>query len=217
MDTNDTNDTNENNNENNIVYILTNPAMPGLVKIGKTNSQDLKTRMSQLYSTGVPLPFDCEYACKVEDCTKTEKAFHNAFGNTRINDKREFFEIEPERVIAILELLAIEDVTPEITKELLQEVTSSEVESSKKMKQERRKIFNFQEMGIDIGSKLQYINGIETVKVYDNRKVEFNNEIMSLTAVTKHLMGIDRPIQPSPYWTYNGKKLKDIYEDTYTL
>ena len=38
-----------------IVYILTNEAMPGLVKIGCTNGE-LASRIRQLYSTGVPLP-----------------------------------------------------------------------------------------------------------------------------------------------------------------
>lgn len=203
--------------ENNIVYVLSNPAMPGLVKIGKTNSQNIKTRMSQLYTTGVPLPFDCEYACKVNDCTQVEKAFHNAFGNIRINDKREFFEIEPERVIAVLELLAIEDVSPEISKELLQDVSQSEKESSNKMKNNRRKTSNFHEMGIENGSTLYFTNGEEQVEVVSNRKVKYNDEITSLTAITKKLMGITRAIQPSPYWTFEGKKLKEIYEETYTI
>ena len=48
-----------------IVYVLTNPAMPGLVKIGKTYADDVGLRLGQLYTTGVPLPFDLGYACKV--------------------------------------------------------------------------------------------------------------------------------------------------------
>ena len=42
----------------NIVYVLTNPAMPGIVKIGKTNRDDPQVRMNELYTTGVPLPFE---------------------------------------------------------------------------------------------------------------------------------------------------------------
>jgi len=37
---------------NQIVYVLTNEAMPNLVKIGKTTRSDVKTRMSELYSSG---------------------------------------------------------------------------------------------------------------------------------------------------------------------
>ncbi len=46
-----------------VVYVLTNPAMPGLTKIGQTTQEDIAARMSQLYSTGVPVPFECRYAC----------------------------------------------------------------------------------------------------------------------------------------------------------
>lgn len=45
-----------------IVYVLSNEAMPGLVKIGRT-SQEPAQRLRNLYTTGVPLPFKCEYAC----------------------------------------------------------------------------------------------------------------------------------------------------------
>ena len=47
------------------VYILSNPVMPGLVKIGMTERENLDARLKELYSTGVPVPFVCEYACQV--------------------------------------------------------------------------------------------------------------------------------------------------------
>ena len=75
------------------VYVLTNPAMPDLVKIGKT-TRDVSLRLSDLYTTGVPLPFECEYAAKVRNVDETEKAFHEAFGPNRINIKRHCFVID---------------------------------------------------------------------------------------------------------------------------
>jgi hypothetical protein len=35
-----------------IVYLLTNPVMPGLVKIGMTAQEDIDKRMKELYTTG---------------------------------------------------------------------------------------------------------------------------------------------------------------------
>ena len=49
----------------NIVYALTNAAMPGIVKIGMTDRDDVRRRMSDLYTTGVPLPFDCVVAREI--------------------------------------------------------------------------------------------------------------------------------------------------------
>ena len=74
-----------------IVYILSNEAMPGLIKIGLTKRDGLEARLNELYSTGVPLPFTCEYACRVKDCKAVENALHTAFTKDRINPAREFF------------------------------------------------------------------------------------------------------------------------------
>ena len=81
-----------------IVYLLTNPVMPGLVKIGMTTQEDIDKRMRELYTTGVPVPFECQFACKVKkgDCAKIEKALHTAFEPQRINANREFFR-EPSQ------------------------------------------------------------------------------------------------------------------------
>ncbi|WP_227990700.1 GIY-YIG nuclease family protein [Flavisolibacter ginsenosidimutans] len=59
-----------------IVYILTNPAIPNMIKIGMTTHEDVKLRMAQIYTTGVPLPFECVYAAKVLNYEKVEKALY---------------------------------------------------------------------------------------------------------------------------------------------
>ena len=84
----------------NIVYVLTNPAMPGMVKIGMTDQEDLQLRMRQLYTTGVPLPFECVIARRMEgrEAAEIETALHTAFDPYRVNPSREFFEIEPEHL-----------------------------------------------------------------------------------------------------------------------
>ena len=98
----------------NIVYALTNQAMPGLVKIGMTDRDDIRRRMSDLYTTGVPLPFECVAARQIEDqdAQRVESALHTAFGPHRVNASREFFQIDPEQALAILNVLPGRDVTP---------------------------------------------------------------------------------------------------------
>lgn len=85
------------------VYILTNPAMPGLIKIGKTRLNPTD-RAAQLHTTGVPAGFQVEYACRTNDPEAVEQAMHVAFGPTRLSHKREFFQITPEQAIAVLSL-----------------------------------------------------------------------------------------------------------------
>ena len=99
----------------NIVYVLTNPAMPGIVKIGMTDRPDVRRRMGDLYSTGVPLPFDCVIAREIEDreASEIERALHTAFGPNRINPSREFFQVESEQVEVLLRVMPGRDVTPQ--------------------------------------------------------------------------------------------------------
>ena len=89
---------------NEVVYLLTNPSIPDLVKIGRTKK--LEQRMRSLSShSSVPAPFECFYACAVADADEVEKRVHDAFADHRVNPKREYFRINPERVMSILKLL----------------------------------------------------------------------------------------------------------------
>ncbi len=197
-----------------IVYVLTNPAMPGLVKIGRTDNTDSNIRIAQLYTTGVPVPFTLEYACKVINPDEVEKALHIAFAPHRTNPKREFFNIEPEQAIAILQLLNTEDATQEV----LGQKTDIDAESALAAValKARRPNLNFTEMGIPERSVLQSVEDESTATVVAPKKVIFRGEEMSLTAATRIMLGIDYSVAPGPYWTFNGRSLRDIYNETYT-
>ena len=140
-----------------IVYVLTNPAMPDLVKIGKTRQKDINDRLTQLYSTGVPVPFECAFAGVVEDEHKVERAFHKAFGPYRLNPKREFFKIDADQAIALLEILVDEEVTNQVSEQAAQVDPDSKKASDKL----RRPNFNFTEMDIPTGAELVFARGGE--------------------------------------------------------
>lgn len=207
-------------NNKGLVYVLINSAMPGLVKIGMTTRDSIDVRMKELYSTGVPVPFECAYACEVStsDCSKIENALHTAFAPNRVNANREFFRISPRQAIAILELFNRKDITHEVTSEIENDLTADDKVAIVKSKSTRRPPLNYKEMGIEIGSKLIYTkdSSIEVV-VSNDRQVIYNGNEFSLTAVTKQLLGTDRPIQPTPYWTYDGRNLREIYDETYSI
>jgi hypothetical protein len=200
-----------------IVYVLTNPAMTGLVKIGKTTQLEVEERMKQLYGTGVPVPFDCAFACQVKDASEVEKMLHFAFGMHRINPNREFFKIEPDRVIAVLKLLQVDDITAKFEKQLESESTAVDIQSSIKLKATRRSRMSFDELDIPLMSTLIFKDGSETIAVCTDRTVVYQGTEMSLTMATRKKLGLsdDYSLQPSPYWTFNGKSLKEIYEDVH--
>lgn len=104
-----------------IIYILTNEAMPNLVKIGKT--KNIEARMKNLYSTGVPAPFKCECAVRAENISDIEQGLHKLLDSVRFNKSREFFQIGPEKVVKILRDLPweMEDVTPAFQKKMVAE------------------------------------------------------------------------------------------------
>jgi hypothetical protein len=38
---------------------------------------------------------------------------------------------------------------------------------------------------------------------------------MSLTAATQQVLGTEYAVAPGPHWTYDGRLLRDIYDETY--
>jgi hypothetical protein len=196
-----------------IVYVLTNEAMPGMVKIGFTAQEDANIRIAQLFTTGVPVPFKLEFACRVENAADVESALHIAFSPSRINPKREFFKIAPEQAIAILRLLHTEDTTQEVTQQPT-DVDQQSIAAAEKLRA-RRPNLNFEEMGIPIGSELVSTRDASSVFVVGPKKVRLENEEMSLSAATKQALVLDYNVAPGPYWTFNGKLLSEIYEATY--
>lgn len=198
-----------------IIYILSNPAMPGIIKIGKTIQEDVKTRMQQLYQTGVPLPFECVYAASVNNVDEVEKALHLAFNPNRLNPKREFFEIEAIQAIVIIKLLQIENVSQQVEQEV-EVIDQVELEAGQAYARKRPN-FNFIEMGIPVGSQIYFNTDGEAATVVSEKSVRFRDTETSLTNATRLALGDGYAynVAPGPYWTYNGRKLRDIYNETY--
>lgn len=202
-----------------IVYLLTNPVMPGLVKIGMTTQNEVDKRMKELYTTGVPVPFECQFACRVKktDCAKIEKALHAAFAPQRINANREFFRINVEQAMAILELFHHEDVTEEVSDEIQDDLTPDDKEAAQKAKVHRPPL-NFMQMGMNKGDELVWKEDPSiTITVYSDRTVLYNGEEMAISAVTRDLKKSKWYIAPGSYWFYKDKLLGDIYDETYPL
>lgn len=206
--------------ENGIVYVLSNPAMPGLYKIGITGREELRARLRELYaSTAVPVLFECEYARRIDNYKQVEKALHTAFRTERINPDREFFRTEPDRVRAVLELFPGEDVTPEVRSDINKDTSESDKRAVERLKTIRRPPLNFEEMQIPVGSILQFEKGDLSAQavVSSSKRVLYEEKEYSLTALTQKLLNASYAVGPCPYWTFNGRNLDEIYDETYPI
>ncbi|OHA22116.1 MAG: hypothetical protein A3H57_04855 [Candidatus Taylorbacteria bacterium RIFCSPLOWO2_02_FULL_43_11] len=191
---------------NEIIYILTNEAMPGYVKIGKT-STSLEQRIRELSSsTSIPFPFTCFYACTVKDASFVEHQLHDAFDNNRVNPRREFFQITPERVVSALKLAEIENITPK--KDFVE--SSEDQKALNQVRAEIRAKFNFKMVNIPIGAELVFSRD-ENIKsrVADNKMIDFNGHITSLSASAQKILGYDYGVQGTAYWMYDGETLDE--------
>lgn len=88
------------------VYVLTNEAMPGVVKIGQS-SRHPKQRADELFTTGVPVPFTVYFAIYAPDYLWCEREIHDILQNDRMVPNREFFKTDPtDAVTVVMDVIA---------------------------------------------------------------------------------------------------------------
>tara|TARA_B000000557_G_C20533492_1_gene341644 strand:- start:21 stop:614 length:594 start_codon:yes stop_codon:yes gene_type:complete len=193
------------------VYILTNEAMPGIIKIGWTD-KNVEERMKELDKTSTPVPFTCYFAKRVEDPTFVESKLHEAFDEFRIRDNREFFRMSPDQAKAALEIANGTDVTPK------GDVVESESDRVALNKERNRNRFNFDEAGIDAGEILEFKKDPSiTAKVLDNGQIDFRGTRTSLSQsalIIVQEMGYKwNKIAGPQFWMYKGKTLYEISQN----
>ena len=199
-----------------IVYRLTNPVMPELVKIGRTTHLEERLRSLSTHS-GVPVPFEVFYACEVSDSAKVERQIHEGFGDHRINPKREFFRINPERILAILKLVELRDVTP------AEDVVEDRVEQdSLNRERNRRENFKFSILGLKTGSVLTFLRD-ESIQatVIDDRRISFEGKETSLSSSALEILRTRygyraKTIAGPQYWCFEGKTLSEMRQELET-
>ena len=199
-----------------IVYILQNDAMPGLVKVGMTTNS-IEERMRSLDTTGVPLPFRCFFAAEVHDAKKVEERIHEAFGDQRVREKREFFKISPHRIKAVLDLVLIKDVTP--GQEVETEVGDANALARSESRSEKAARFKFSMVGIKPGAQLRFVRNEKiTATVVDDSYINLDGEVLSLSPATLKALkktGLTwKSVQGSVYWLYGDMTLQELREES---
>ena len=94
------------------VYILINAAIPGLVKVGKTEREPEERAKELSCGTGIPTPYCVAYEEWFADCSAAEEFVHTLLtaNGYRVADNREFFSAPVKVAIkAVIEAKARED------------------------------------------------------------------------------------------------------------
>jgi hypothetical protein len=192
------------------VYILTNEAMPGYIKIGLTKQNDVAKRVKQLDTTATPLPFECYFAARVPDCARLERTLHFVFGDKRARTNREFFTADRDVVKAIIELVALKDVSPSDAEQAITPAQRLEINAVRSS--EPRTLSG---LGIAPGTVLTFTKD-ETItcQVVGDRTVEFRGDVMSLSrAAINAVQSLGykwQTVAGFNYWALGGVKLSDM-------
>ena len=192
-----------NENKKGYIYIMTNPALIDMVKIGYAT--DVEERRKQLSTTALPYEYEV-YATYETNGNLEDKKLHQLIddlnADLRVSKNREFYVMTPEQAYRLLEAIAIISGT---TKKL------------EKVKQLHIKVkrppIDFAKCGIPKGAELIYTeNSNIKVTVVNNHKVKYQDELTSLSAIVKQLKGYN--VAGPSYFTYNGKLITEIADET---
>lgn len=75
------------------LYVLSNPSMPGYLKIGQTERHPASRAAELSNHSGIPTPFKIELFYEVSKRLAAERAVHTALADKRASPDREFFLI----------------------------------------------------------------------------------------------------------------------------
>lgn len=128
------------------VYVITNKAMPGLVKVG-FSTKDPELRAKELQHTGSPHPYLVEYELLIEEPYEVEQKTHRLLSSN--HEAKEWFRCTPEEAVAAIKQIAGNRVITETYKRVeraradaLFQQQLQEKEAQRKQKQAEQEIEN---------------------------------------------------------------------------
>lgn len=190
------------------IYIMTNLCLQNMVKIGYAT--DVEERRKQLSTTALPYEYEIyavyETLGKLED-KKLHKLIDKLNPDLRVTKSREFFVMSPEDAYELLEAIAIISGSQDKLKRI-KAAPNAQAEGKAK-----KPAVNFQKCNIPIGAELVYVDDPNVkVTVVSERKVQYNNEITSLSAIGGSIKGY--PVSGPSCFTYNGRLVAEIARET---
>lgn len=190
------------------IYILTNKSFKdNCIKIGY--SVDVERRVKELSGSGLPYDYEIYCTYEIPASQKADKSLHRLIQmlnpSLRITPNREFFDIAPEVAYKMFEEMAVMHGR----EDKLKLYKNDEIDKEESHK--RGEPFSFTKCQIPIGSTIVYIyDETITAKVVDDRKIEYQGEIMYMTTLAKELTN-KSVIRGPECFKYNGILLPEYY------
>lgn len=208
-----------------LVYILTNESFrEDWVKIGKS-TRPVGIRLKELDNTAVPLPFNIYATLETSKYNEVERLVHKTIDrltDLRIRQNREFFNVPPEVALDIFRDIAqtIDDAHTTVyrnnvpVREEDQAVSKGEAEKDIAEHAPRRKPFRFSLAKIEIGEKITFIPTGTEVRVADDKKVEYEGRLYTLSAFVGTFLPEEQQnesgaYQGPLYFSYRGERISE--------
>jgi hypothetical protein len=179
------------------LYIITNISMPGICKVGVT--KNMERRLKNLNKTGSPTRFQLYEKFELENVEILEQKILQHFAKERINRKREFLQIHPEKICDFI--TDNKNIKPEKDKEIKSKFTK---------------------LGIKEGEKLKFKEGEEiyqniVAKVGKGNVIHYNNKETSLSKSAQKILAEKfekkwKAVQGTIFWTYKGKTIRELMD-----
>lgn len=189
------------------IYIMTNPAYEGYVKIGFTETDVYKRAKELSSASGVMFDFEV-YGYYETPAKLGDKSLHKIIDGLnpelRVNKRREFYKMSAksayEFLYSIAELSGTED------KMTLVDEDDEEIPAKTK----RRSPFSFKAAKIPYGSEIAFVgDNPVTAIVKDDRHITYNGETTSVSDLAQKLLDSKWQVQGTLYFTYEGETLND--------
>ena len=193
-----------------VVYVMT-TAVSGLVKIGKTGTNNYPERMRNLEANGYYNVAGLKryFAIELEDYDDKENLLHEIFSKHQVGDS-ELFAIDQDLLRQLLLSFDGKVIYPE---KINKEKEFDEVATARK----QGALFSFYKKGMKNGDEISFISDKSiTANVVGEREVEYGGQAWKLSPLTykifedKGQLNSSGAYQGANYWQYRGKRLKEL-------
>lgn len=200
-----------------IIYVMS-TVVDGLIKIGKTGSNNFESRMYNLEHDGYRnvVGLRRQFAIEVDDYDEKERLLDNIFSKSQVPNT-ELFALDIQLVIQLLSSFEGKVVYPPCeTKDEIFDEAVEKAKTAEATKAQRREPFRFSMIHLKPGDKVYHYNPAtgtadwnQVAVVADDKRIEYEGEITSLTALAKKLENTSNALQGPYHFTIDGKESLD--------